>query len=52
MVDVLIKGFKSTEEAEEFITWYSEQGEQDYYDRCLSLESKAADCYSVYREYL
>lgn len=29
MVDVLIKGFKSTEEAEEFITWYSEQGEQD-----------------------
>ena len=29
MVDILIKGFKSKEEAEEFITWYSEQGEQD-----------------------
>ena len=29
MVDILIKGFKSQKEAEEFITWYSEQGEQD-----------------------
>ena len=36
----------------ELITYGNSYGDQDYYDRCLSLESKAADCYSVYREYL
>jgi len=29
-MDLLIKGFNNKEEIEEFITWYTEQGEQDY----------------------
>lgn len=29
MCDVIIKGFKSSEEAQMFIEWYEGQGEQD-----------------------
>lgn len=28
-MDVLIKGFKTPEQAKEFVLWYCEQGEQD-----------------------
>jgi len=42
---IVIKGFKSKEQAEEFMTWYSEQGEQD-----LSAWLEIADvgCDSMY----
>lgn len=40
MADVLITGFKSDEEAKEFITWFEEQGEQstDYWFEVVASE--------------
>ena len=36
----------------ELITYGNSYGDDTYKDRCLDLELEAADCYSVYSEYL
>lgn len=53
MYNVLIKGFKTQKQAEEFLNWYEGGGEQQFYDHldCVDMSPEDGCNINVYKDY-